>query len=227
MLDQLTARLFRALSAARDKRFFHPDGAAFLARFQPDPQPAVLQGSPLLSSEREAIVRFSRGVGLPRGAPDILGVAVKVLDVYASGHHQDLALASSGRSVLLRRMLVPHRDFASAVFSSVLPYQAAARRVVVMAAAPTEAGDVSLDRLVRASSAPMNLRLWLEPGDATLGWLRIGERLPAQASAELRFDPWNTGPDLRPVGMLNRLRRPTYAASQEGRGAQSGGPVPK
>lgn len=226
MLDQFTARAFRALSAARSKRFFHPDGAAFLARFEPEPQPAVLRGSLLLSSEREAIVRFSRGVGLPRGAPDILGIAVKVLDVYASGHDQDLALASSGQSALLRRMLVPHRDFAGTVFSSILPYQAAGRRVVVMASAPINTGGVPLDRLVRASSAPMDLRLWMEPGDATLGWLRMGQRLPAQTSADLCFDPWNTGPDLRPVGMLNRLRRPTYAASQEGRGARSGDPNP-
>jgi hypothetical protein len=35
----------------------------------------------------------------------------------------------------------------------------------------------------------------------------------------LRYDPGNTGPDLQPRGALNRLRQPTYAAGQKGRGA--------
>jgi hypothetical protein len=32
---------------------------------------------------------------------------------------------------------------------------------------------------------------------------------PAAAEA-LRFNPWTTGPGIRPVGRLNRLRRPSY-----------------
>lgn len=223
MLDQLTAGLFRGLSAARGERVFHPDGASFRAHFEPDPRPEELGESLLLRGEREAVVRFSRGVGLPRAAPDILGVAVKLLDVYGPDHDQDLALASSGRSPVGRRLLVPRRDFAGTVFSSILPYAAAGRRVVVLAAATGRRGPVPLEALVDASHGPMDLRLWLEPGDVTLGWLRLGPRLSAEASADVRFDPWHTGPGLRPVGLLNRLRRPTYAASQEGRDAPAAG----
>lgn len=51
-----------------------------------------------------------------------------------------------------------------------------------------------------------------------VGVASLGRRLPASVADDLRFDPWHTGASLRPVGLLNRLRRPAYVASQRSRG---------
>lgn len=228
MLDRLTAGAFRLASSLRGDRAFHPDGVAFTARWEPAGGPAG-HGSRLLGPDgAETVVRFSRGAGLPHALPDVLGVAVKILDAHGDASDQDLALASSLRGPFLRRLLVPQRDFAGAVFSSIAPYAVAGRRVVVLgdvvrsdAAGPV--GHVPFERLADAPAAPVDLRLRLSPGDEVLGWVRVGARLPEDLSRDLRFDPWNTGPDLEPVGWLNRLRQPTYAASQEGRDAPEAG----
>jgi hypothetical protein len=44
----------------------------------------------------------------------------------------------------------------------------------------------------------------------TVGVLRVGDPLGPAAAEALRFNPWTTGPGIRPVGRLNRLRRPSY-----------------
>jgi hypothetical protein len=222
VLDRLTAGAFRLASSLRGDRAFHPDGVAFLGRWEPEGGPTG-DGSRLLGpAGAEALVRFSRGAGLPHGFPDVLGVAVKILDAHGDGSDQDLALASSLRGPFLRRLLVPQRDFSGTVFSSIAPYEVAGRRVVVLGDVGGSAGDMPFDRLADAPSAPVDVRLRLSPGDV-LGRVRVGARLPDELSRDLRFDPWNTGPDLEPVGWLNRLRQPTYAASQEGRDAPDAG----
>jgi Animal haem peroxidase/Catalase len=46
------------------------------------------------------------------------------------------------------------------------------------------------------------------PGDTSTEWREIDA---------MRFDPWNTYPDMRPIGSLNRARRYVYKAAQEER----------
>lgn len=223
VLDRVSAALFRTLSAGRAERVFHPQGVAYEGRFLPRRDAQLLASSRLLATEHDAIVRFSRGVGLPAGTPDILGLAVKVLDVHGPGADQDLALASSGRSRVGRRLLVPRTDFAGTAFSSILPYDVDGRRVVIMASLVDSDRSLPFLRLSEGSAASVELRFWLEPGDVTVGRLRLRSQLDASASRDLRFDPWHTGPELRPAGLVNRLRRPTYRASQEGRDAPADG----
>lgn len=230
MIARLTAAVFRGLSAARGARVFHPDGVAYRARWEPA-GPAGDAGGVLASPasearEVDAVVRFSRAIGLPETAPDILGAAVKLLDAHGAGRDQDLALASSGRSAVSRHVLVPTRGFSGAVFSSLLPYAASGERVTVMAEMVDDTPARPFAALRDDEVAPADLRLWLEPSGRELGVLRVGDRLPAAVSRDLRFDPWHTGPGLRPIGWLNRLRRPAYAASQEGRDAPAAGARP-
>jgi hypothetical protein len=47
--------------------------------------------------------------------------------------------------------------------------------------------------------------------------------LSASVARDLRFDPWNTGRSMQPAGYLNRIRRPVYEASQNGRAATPDG----
>jgi hypothetical protein len=72
--------------------------------------------------------------------------------------------------------------------------------------------------------------LWGPPRPAAR--LRLGARLPPASTERLDFDPCsNSGSGLQPAGLLNRLRGPSYSASQEGRTEayathrQDGGPT--
>jgi hypothetical protein len=89
---------------------------------------------------------------------------------------------------------------------------------------------------------PVRYVLWAQPyldevrtplEDSSAPWLseplRVAaltlarQSLPAPGSDEfvaidaLQFNPWNTQPEMRPIGSLNRARKPVYAASQEER----------
>src|SRR5688572_10410885 len=91
----LAAGVFGTLSAVRRRRIFHPYGRAFDATVDlvglPGLAPSVLSSS----GRQRAIVRLSRGVGVPETLPDLLGVAVRLLDVGDDEPvHQDLLLVS-------------------------------------------------------------------------------------------------------------------------------------
>jgi hypothetical protein len=79
-----------------------------------------------------AILRFSRGAGLPEPLPDALGVAIKLPDAHSPGVDQDLLLTSSTDRPLLRRLLFPARSFARGAYSTALPYDLGSERVVLL-----------------------------------------------------------------------------------------------
>ena len=56
-------------------------------------------------------MRFSRGAGLPEPLPDILGVAVRVLDSHGPGGHQDFLLATSSGLPVAHHALLPATTF--------------------------------------------------------------------------------------------------------------------
>lgn len=221
LLDPATAAVFGSLSRLRGARVFHPLGVAFEARWEPARDATRADHAPLGSRERPAIVRLSRAVGLPPSVPDILGVAVKVLDVHGPGRDQDLLLASVGRGPVASRLLVPRWRFAGTPFSTILPYDLGGQRTAVVARVRA-AGSSAYRDLASAAAPQADVRVSAATG-GDLGWVRLGDRLPQTVADDLRFDPWHTGETLRPVGGLNRLRRPAYQASQRGRGAPTDG----
>jgi hypothetical protein len=79
-----------------------------------------------------ALLRFSRGAGLPEPLPDALGVAIKLPNAHGPGADQDLLLTSSTDRPLLRRLLFPARSFAHGAFSTALPYDLGNDRVVLL-----------------------------------------------------------------------------------------------
>src|SRR3982750_2638745 len=95
------------------RRGFHPVGTAFEASLDLDGRSRY--DVPLLDERgrRPCVVRLSRGIGLPDGAPDINGLAIRVLDAHGPGHHQDFLLASSGVGLLSRHALVPAASYAA------------------------------------------------------------------------------------------------------------------
>lgn len=88
------AGLFGGL-AGLGGRPLHPVGIAFSATLTVPG--ATWPGAALFerSGTYEARVRFSRGFGLPEPLPEVLSLAVKVLDAYGAGADQDFLLTAS------------------------------------------------------------------------------------------------------------------------------------
>ena len=197
LLRAPTAGLFGGLAWLRGRhRSFHPRGAAFAVEVD-------LRASaptPLGPGRTVAgVARLSRALGLPRALPDILGVALKLPSLHGPGHDQDLLFATTWR----RHVLRPTRSFQAAEVSSILPFALPGGRREVFGLLPAGDGRFEL------ASAPVGGH-WGEPW----GDVRLGRQLPGTVAEELRFHPFTTSPDLRPVGPFSDLRKPAYRASQ-------------
>jgi hypothetical protein len=196
VLRAATAALFGGLALLRGRRrALHPRGRAFSAELELG---ANAPGPFGPGRTVPAIVRLSRGAGLPKPLPDVHGIAIKVPSMHGPGHDQDLLLASSW----LRHVLRPVLRFDAAEFSTVMPYEHAGELLVI--GLLPEAAD-----RYRMASARVG-RAWGRPW----GLLRLGDELPATVAEELRFHPFTTAPDLCPAGPFSDLRKPAYRASQ-------------
>jgi hypothetical protein len=225
---------FYALAVLRRRRSLHPTGIGYQAWLRvPDERPPGA-GVPLFQAgvTHPALLRFSRGAGLPEPLPDALGVAIKLPDAHGRGADQDFLLTSSTDRPLLRRLLFPARSFVRGAFSTALPYDLGGERVVLLLV-PTPAkagrpaggrrhravgGALAELRTVAADGLGFELRAARSVGRSQpLATVTVGASLPAEQAAALRFNPWTTGPGIRPTGWLNLLRDAAYRASQRGR----------
>lgn len=220
LLDTVSVPLFYALSRVRDARIVHPRGAAYEAIWRSAADNPLDLRDPTADGDWRAVVRTSRGVGLPPLAPDALGIAIKVLDAHGHGHDQDLLLASIGSGRLSSRMLRPSRSFVATRFSSLLPYDIAGSRTPVVAVVHGEPAT----SIQPADDAPeVRIEVSLERTGQPLATVILTRPMSASVARDVRFDPWNTGGSVQPVGLLNRVRRPVYEASQRGRSAPPDG----
>src|SRR5687768_7658726 len=209
------------LSRLRGHRVFHPFGESFDARLTFERSadrwlPDVLARP----RQHDAIVRFSRAVGLPDGLPDLLGMAIKLPDLYGTGWDQDWLMVTSGTDPVSRHLLLPARNLLGRPYSTILPYRRPGGSVTFAAKATDGARARSLNELVaevQGGRVEFEFTVAPEGGDhVRLGTLKL---LGVSATPErpLRFNPWNSSSELRPSGALNELRRETYAASQKAR----------
>lgn len=223
-LTAVTARAFRAGSAVRGAKVFHPRGVAFTATVVIDGGPDA-PASPWLRTPGEfgAVARFSRGAGLPKPLPDLLGLAVRVLDAHGPGRPQDLLMITSIDAPVLHHLFVPAFDAQARPYSSATPYRIGGTSWLMGATprddSPRGVGGAMEDRL-RSAAATGDLALDL--GAARVGGrfrrfgeLRVGDPVPGGGD-HLRFNLFNTGGGLEPVTWVNRIRRQTYQQSQEG-----------
>jgi len=223
-----TAWVWSALSALRGKRIFHPDGVAYEAELHVTGDgPAT--GAPLFDvpGRHRAVVRASRGAGLPEGLPDTLGLGVRICDAHGPGRHQDFLVNVSVDLPVLHHLILPAWDgFFGQSYSSVLPYRIGGRTLLVgavPAAAERRRGQgalAELEELAALGEAAWDLvvappgRRWGPP----LGRLRLTARLSDRVAEGLRFNPWHTGGGIRPTGPLQGIRGAAYRGSQRGSG---------
>lgn len=222
-VEEVTRAFFRSLSRLRGKRIFHPHGILFSANLRVPHGVAEHRGVALL--ERPATfpanVRFSRALGLPSGMPDVLGIALRLLDAYGRGQHQDLLLVSSGTAPGLRHALVPGpRGFFGHHFSTLLPYALNGRtRMIGLRPIGRRSVVRDLDPLRGAAPGSVySLRVAPLAGEwMDVARLEIQDPRPDEEAERLELTPWNTGGGMRPTGPMMGLRRPAYEGSQEGR----------
>jgi hypothetical protein len=216
---------FRIASKLRGARAVHPRGVVMHGTWRPVGG-SILSGSPLLAGPKPALLRLSHSIGLPPSIPEIVGFAIKVLDAYGPGQDQDLVLISSCRNYIGRRLILPGHELTTGVMSSVLPYDVdGVGRRLILARARAGSPSATYADVVREGPERMpvfEIRLG-RPDGPMLASLHAEELAAPEISETIRYDPWNTGPELQPRGVLNRLRQPTYAASQEGWGAPAEG----
>jgi hypothetical protein len=223
-LPQVAGRLLAAplsaLARWRGGKPMHPRGAVF---------DAVLErhggktswGVPWLDAAGTdaAVVRLSRGAGLPASFPDLLGLAVRLLP---TGAPVDLLLTTTGSGPLTRFLPLPRMD-AAAVYTSIMGYRSDAGTIRI--AAFPENDDVPSDPepLVRAVEAG-NLRFTLAAAREFGPW-RPFARLTLTSSTEpldpdVQFDAvLHAPPGLVADGPMARFRAPAYAGARVARGA--------
>jgi hypothetical protein len=228
------AAAFSTLAALRHKHSLHPIGLGYEGRLLVPADAPARPGVPLLraGAAHAAVLRFSRGAGLPEPLPDALGVAIKLPDAHGPGADQDLLLTSSSDRPLLRRLLFPARSFLRGAFSTALPYELGNERVVLLLVPVHVRGGRLSHGAGHGPSGGAMGELRAAPPDGLRFELRTATTfgrprplatvttdapLTADQTDALRFNPWTTGPGIRPSGWLNLLRDAAYRASQRGR----------
>jgi hypothetical protein len=206
---------FRAASKVRGERAIHARGSALRGRLTVEGGAAT--GAPLLDDPAtyEVVVRFSRSLGLPPSLPDVLGLAVRVLDAHGPGLDQDLLLDSTMAPPYLRRLPTPGRDLLGVLYGSLVSYAVDGRPLLLGATAP--AGSPQVTDL---GDLPVELRLGLLVATPQGPWRQVGtlettDVLPAPQGRQLRFNPANTGAGLVPGAFLGWRAR-AYPASHVG-----------
>jgi hypothetical protein len=212
-----------ALAGIRRGKSFHPDGVVYEARLEILGAPVAPQGAELLSQpgDHRAVARFSRAVGVPRPIPDLLGLSIRLPDVYGAGRHQDFLLVTSADYPLLHHIFLPAIDTQQRPYTSSLPYRAGSELFLVGALpdpeSPRPPGRDEFERL-EAAAATGRLSFQLAVASVNgrfrpVGRLRVGRRLGPELDP-LRFNPWNSGGGMTPAGWLNGARDRAYKLSQ-------------
>jgi hypothetical protein len=224
-----SAGIFGAVSVLRRGRSLHPNGVAFRAEVQFDPEAPGIRSSPLLRRPRtlRGVMRVSRSVGLPEALPDIYGLGLRILDAHGAGRHQDLLFTTGGENAVARHIpFLFARGYRGRTMSTVLPYRIGGQQWVFLARLEESRnlpgrvrtlGDVG----VAARDGLLAFELLLAPAlggtPIRLGRVVADEVLEREEEHDLRFSIDRTGGGIEPAGPINALRPVTYRASQAAR----------
>jgi hypothetical protein len=176
----------------------HPDGevrAATVERLGSTP-PGT--GVPFLdlAGTTPALVRISRGVGLPAALPDVDGLAIRLdLDEGPA----DVLLAATGTGRVTRYLLTPRRWGRPGPMTTLLPYRSP-RGALEIAAFPD--GERTYELRWALGTGPWR----------TFALLRLGTVVGHEGPS---FDPvLHPLPGLEQYGWVTRLREPAYRTAR-------------
>jgi hypothetical protein len=211
------------LARWRHGKPMHPRGAVFDAVLERHGG-ASDAGVPWLDAVATdaAVVRLSRGAGLPAPLPDLLGLAVRLS---GDGAPIDLLLTTTGRGPLARLFPLPRRD-AAAVYSSIMAYRSDSG-ALRLAALPEADGVPSDPTPLAATVARRGLRFHLAAARGRGPWrpfatLTLTGPVPG-LDPDIGFDAvQNPPPGLVPDGPMARFRAPAYARARAARTAARG-----
>ena len=214
---------FGAVARWRGKPI-HPHGVLARADLVRTGSDGARWGVPWLDEPgaESGVVRLSRSAGLPAPAPDVLGLALRI---DAGGTSHDLLLATTGLRPGARHVLLPRRHALRVAYGSLLPYDAAGRRVL-LAALPDPAalrgvrpGDVAASLGTRAHTFRLAVASAGGPW-RTFGFLTLTRDDGAPLDPPLAFDPVrNPLPGLSLARPFAALREPAYRAARAARRA--------
>ena len=206
-----------AIARWRGGKPMHPRGAVFDAVLERRGS-SDAWGVPWLdaSASDRAVVRLSRGAGLPASLPDLLGLAVRL----PGPAPVDLLLSSTGRGRLTRLLPVLRRDTA-AFYCSIMGYRSDAGSIR-FAALPEADGVSSEPGELAADVSRHDLRFTLAAARGTGPWRPFGHLVltgPVPGlDPDVRFDAvQNPPPGLVPDGPMARFRAPAYARARAAR----------
>jgi hypothetical protein len=224
-IGHVWAPAIAAISKARDARMFHPAGLTFAAR-------AEALGPLGLRLEGRVLARCSAALWKrPIERFEVLGIALRfrrnegVLDEVVRDGDQDLLFATiiSPFTMFASPLTTNAHDFLANTYWAVSPFALEGRRVKfrLSPTEPREGEGRRNERLrtaVRAGVAELLLeaRPTLQRGWEPVAQITLEQELELD-QAKLRFDPFQNGAGIQPVGVVQSIRRAAYSASQIGR----------
>jgi hypothetical protein len=215
--------LMEQTARVRSASVFHSRGVAFHGELVVPGDCSV--GATLFDEEGryDTVVRMSKAAPTPGSLPDLLGLAIRVLDA-EDDRPFDLLLATSSRKPGLRHVPLWSRDFVS-TYTSIAPYRVGGQKRY-FAAFPQD------DRTIRPSRGPLRAAVEKEPlvfrlalASGRSHWQPVATLCVNEEAnlggEDLCYAPTqNVVEGIHAVGWVQRMRRQSYRGSQEGRGAR-------
>ncbi|MEV0033995.1 phosphodiesterase [Nocardia sp. NPDC050793] len=213
--------VFSQVARLRHARVFHPNGLRLSGRLHAEPEYEWLFGA----GERAALARLSKGIGTPAGLPDVLGLALRVLD--RDEHPWDFALATTGRGSLGRFVFTPARSWRTARYGCLMPYRLGDSAPTWIFAEPDDRqpGTPSLDAMAdHLRDEPATFVLWasaIGAPERKLAEVVLHPADPGDYRTDF-FDPMTDHPDEVRIlpEVIGRVRELAYVGSRSGRGEQ-------
>ncbi|MCV7303500.1 phosphodiesterase [Mycobacterium barrassiae] len=221
-VSDVTALPVRLGAAVRGSRLFHPAGV--LANGVLERTAVDSDGLPMRSCD--VIARVSKGVGVPGGGPDVLGLAFRIpppQDLSSCGPWDVLLASTFGGS---RVILAPATSWCGATLSSLMPLRYRGRVWWVRARLSSDIGadGLALDTIeTEIDSRGIQFDIEQAPGRGEFRPLaRLTLRHVDPSRDDIAFDPaLHSDCDVQLVPRwLADFRRAAYRRSREGRDAQ-------
>lgn len=225
IISRVAHGLARRLARWRSAPALHPHGLLCTGTLTVTARTGTDWGVPWLDrpGSYPVTVRWSRALGLPRGLPDGLGLAVRVEDADGPGSTLDLLFTSSRPGRFGRHLPLPRPDALKGPYSTLLSYRVGDRERVLAAFPVTDGRRDDVRPTLRQELARRPVRFALRAAAPDEHWrtfadLSLRAVRTAPASRTVSYDPYAhdlTG--LHPTGRLRRLRDAAYAGSRHGR----------